>query len=38
MKLSTEGLLCMASPGGREDVMMMLTDVKCQLWGARKYI
>lgn len=38
MKLSTEGLLCMASPGDREDVMMMLTDVKCQLWGARKYI
>lgn len=27
MKLSTEGLPCMASSGGRENVMMMFTDV-----------
>lgn len=38
MKLSIEGLLCVDSPEGRENVMMMLTDVKYQLWGARKYI
>lgn len=38
MKLSTEGLPCVANPVGRENVTMMFTDVKCQLWGARTYI